>query len=303
MNNTQSPKTRILKHSATDPRNADARFQLAQTCETQGRTVEALAHYGEVIRIDAQHLNGHLRAGQAAASSTAAFMMPPPITAAFSNSRRYIQPPWSAWPHIAISGRTTRRRGTVAADRLRASPRFRVRTSQLGTRPQSAGDFSNAAASFQRATELAPQTAESYTELAAVYEKLGQAADAETTYRRALANSWPPTAPSGMAWDCCYSLDERNSEAADCFRAALEINPEFPQAANNLGLRRSINLAIPRRQSGAVSALPDAVPQVPRCAEQFGARLSGRGKTRRCRTILPRSDHRSAMSPPSPTVG
>ncbi|QDU44956.1 TPR repeat-containing protein YrrB [Symmachiella dynata] len=223
-----------LDTSALIQRNADARFQLAQTCETQGRTVEALAHYGEVIRIDAQHLNGHLgrakllhingRVHDAAADYRRILKFAPVHPTALVGLA-----------HIAIQDGRLDDAAQLLQTALEHHPGFAFAHHSLGRVRKALGDFSNAAISFQRATELAPQSVESYTELAAVHEKLGQTADAEATYRAALAHA----APNTTIWNGLGLLllaDERNSEAAECFRAALKVNPEFPQAANNLGL-------------------------------------------------------------------
>ncbi|TWU06645.1 TPR repeat-containing protein YrrB [Symmachiella macrocystis] len=250
-----------LETSATAPRNADVRFQLAQTCETQGRTVEALAHYGEVIRIDAQHLNGHLgrakllhingRVHDAAADYRRILKFAPVHPTALVGLA-----------HIAIQDGRLDDAAQSLQTALEHHPGFAFAHHSLGRVRKAMGDFSNSAVSFQRATELAPQSVESYTELAAVYEKLGQAADAETTYRAALDNA----TPNGAIWNGLGLLllaDERNSEAADCFRAGLEINPEFPQAANNLGLALN-KLGDPE---AAIEAFRNARRGLPRSAD------------------------------------
>ena len=227
-------ETAHLKTQAPDPNNADARFRLAQIRETQGRTVEALALYGEVIRIDAKHLNGHLgrakllhvngRVQDAAADYRRILKFAPVHPTALVGLA-----------HIAIQAGRLDEAALLLQTALAHHPGFAFAHYSLGRVHRAAGEFGSAATSFQRAIELSPQSVESYTELAAVSEKLGQNSDAEATYRRALANA----APNTTHWNGLGLLllaDERNREAADCFRAALEINPDFPQAANNLGL-------------------------------------------------------------------
>jgi serine/threonine-protein kinase len=96
------------------------------------------------------------------------------------------------------------------------------------------GRYEQAVAYAQTAVDLDPRGSEGYRELGGAYEKLGQVADAEATYRKAIA-----VRPDWLAFNMLGHLllaQKRLPEAEAAFRRVTELTPGNAKAFNNLAV-------------------------------------------------------------------
>jgi tetratricopeptide (TPR) repeat protein len=150
------------------------------------------------------------------------------------------------------------------------------------------GQLAEAAARFREALRLKAGDAETQTNLAVALVRQGQRAEAAALlhavlqrrpdYARAhayLRQAQPPPAPAGADAGAAaaghndagvgYRRQGRLDEAARCFRQALELRPDFPEAYANLGLV----LAGQGAWDEAVACCQQALRLRPDCAEAF----------------------------------
>ncbi len=96
------------------------------------------------------------------------------------------------------------------------------------------GDFAVAELWYQKAIDENPDEAGSYIFLGAVQARQGKLMQAEVTHRRAIQ------CPDGLIDEAYHNLglvlrgQGRFAEAADCFRKAIELCPEYPHAIEAL---------------------------------------------------------------------
>ena len=108
--------------------------------------------------------------------------------------------------------------------------RIRIPLSQLGHLHQEAGDYNQAAEWFQRAIEADPNNAGGFIYLGAVRSKQGRFSEAEEAYLAATH------CIHGCIDEAHYNLGiillarERFEAAAECFREAIRLDPEYRAA-------------------------------------------------------------------------
>jgi tetratricopeptide (TPR) repeat protein len=100
---------------------------------------------------------------------------------------------------------------------------------------ESAGEMDKAIQAYLEVIDQGGAQAEVYHRLALLHDKKGDPATAQTYYREALA-----LAPEAAQVYCDYGyscyLDGRLPEAEECLRRAIELQPDFARAHNNLGI-------------------------------------------------------------------
>lgn len=105
---------------------------------------------------------------------------------------------------------------------------------QLGKACSLGGDDDKAILAFEKASTIDPTKSESYMELAAIYEKRKDKTKAEEMYQKVIAVD-PGNAASVFfnlgvhAWN-----ENRDKEAAQAFRKAIEIDPKYAPAHKEL---------------------------------------------------------------------
>ena len=128
----------------------------------------------------------------------------------------------------------------------------------LGLALFKSGERAGALENFQEATRLAADYAEAWVNTGVVQKDLGLYADAEASYRRALAiTPSDPIVHNNLA--NLLSTRGRKDEALDAFRAALQIDPDYVEAKINLG----IALRDHGEVDAALAGLAQAVAQHP----------------------------------------
>ncbi len=105
---------------------------------------------------------------------------------------------------------------------------------QMGHLHRYRGDYAVAELWYQKAVDENPDEAGSYIFLGAVQAVQGKLMQAEVTHRRAIQ------CPEGLIDEAYHNLglvlrgQGRFAEAADCFRKAIELCPEYPHAIEAL---------------------------------------------------------------------
>lgn len=105
---------------------------------------------------------------------------------------------------------------------------------QMGNLHRYRGDFVTAEQWYQKAIDEDPDEAASYVFLGAAQARQGKLTQAEKTHRRATQ------CPDGPVDEAYHNLglvlrgQDRLAEAADCFRKAIELCPQYPDAAEAL---------------------------------------------------------------------
>lgn len=104
----------------------------------------------------------------------------------------------------------------------------------MGRLQNASGRYAEAAASFQRALVIRPNSADATVGLAEANERQGRAGDAERLYRKAVELG--PDAPGTYSryGAFCYTQG-RYREAATHFAKAVELAPQFSHAHSDLG--------------------------------------------------------------------
>lgn len=134
----------------------------------------------------------------------------------------------------------------------------------LGLVLHESGRFDEAEACFRRLLALDPADVDSLFHLGALCQRNGRTAEAAETYRVALRHApenvhlWMRLGEVGIA-----QFSERSlRDAADCFRRALRLQPDFADAHFNLGYVRSLDGRHDEALAGFQAALrlrPDMV--------------------------------------------
>lgn len=94
----------------------------------------------------------------------------------------------------------------------------------------------DAIAAVQRVLRLDPDLALAHSTLGSLYLTKGDAKAAESSYRRALTSN-PPSSVARVAWNglgLALARSDRRADATSAFRKALEIDPNFAEASDNL---------------------------------------------------------------------
>jgi tetratricopeptide (TPR) repeat protein len=128
--------------------------------------------------------------------------------------------------------------GAAAASYRRAlaiKPDFSAAHSNLGNALRGLGRFDEAVASYRRALSLDPQFAAAHSNLSDTLRDLGQLAAALASSRRAIEID-PQLAGAHLSLGNALLDLGRLDEAAAGFGRALELNPRFTAASINLGL-------------------------------------------------------------------
>jgi len=106
--------------------------------------------------------------------------------------------------------------------------------SNLGNALLDLGRLKEAAASYRRALEIAPQFAEAHSNLGNSLQGLGQFDDAVAQYQRALQIK-PQYAEAHNNWGNALRGLGRHDEAVAQYHLALQVKPQYAQAHSNLG--------------------------------------------------------------------
>jgi hypothetical protein len=124
--------------------------------------------------------------------------------------------------------------GTVWSDNLRKDPRSWIAHNNLGTLDLNRGRLEEARAHFEAALRLYPDYPEAHYSLGAVLEEQGDLAGAEGHLRRALARDSPVTWKAHHVLGLVYKKRGEPRAAAEQFRAALRLKPDYRGAQTQL---------------------------------------------------------------------
>jgi Flp pilus assembly protein TadD len=117
------------------------------------------------------------------------------------------------------------------------------------------GDVRAAINQYERAVAANPKLVQGYNQLGMLYQKIGQADEAERMFREGLKVDYTSAAlRNNLGY--CYLSQQRFPDAEREFRAALELNPAFKRARMNLG----IVLASSGREAEAFLEFREVVP-------------------------------------------
>lgn len=178
------------------PDNVELRNALGWTLFQDGRTAEAVAEYQRALAANPQHAKAH--------NNLALAMVE-------------LGEPEAAAEHFRAS--------------LAIEPTAEI-YSDLGFVMAQLGQWQEARANYQKALELDPNCASAHFNLAATSVREGDFAAAETHYRQALPGRATAETHNGLG----YVLDHqgRHDEAIAEFRTAIELDPHFWPAFNNM---------------------------------------------------------------------
>jgi tetratricopeptide (TPR) repeat protein len=178
------------------PDNVELRNALGWTLFQEGKTAEAVAEYERALATDPQHAKAHNNLALA----------------------------------LVELGELQN-----AADHFRASLAIEPKAeiySDLGFVMAQLGKPDEALADYQKALELDPNCASAHFNLAVSLLRAGDLPQAESHYRRALPGR--PTAETHNGLGYVLALQGHGDEAIAEYRAAIDIDPHFAPAYNNL---------------------------------------------------------------------
>ncbi|MFM7143644.1 MAG: tetratricopeptide repeat protein, partial [Alphaproteobacteria bacterium] len=178
------------------PDDAEIRNSLGWTLFQSGRSAEAVAEYERAIASDPKHGKAHANLGLA----------------------------------LVELGRLDE-----AASHYRASIEIEPRAeiwSDLAFAQMRMGEFDEARASCEKALAIDPGCAAAHVNLAVLALRAGDAATAERHYREAIPKR--PTAETHNGLGYVLAREGRDDEAAAELRRAIEIDPKYVPAYNNL---------------------------------------------------------------------
>ena len=135
---------------------------------------------------------------------------------------------------LAKRKRVMTRPNSVIATRWRWSPIMPVRIPTLDCCLRLASKRDEAERMYRRAIELAPESADAYTNLGLLLDACDRDEEAEQLHRQALALE----PESGAIWTNLANLLVklgRNDEAEQSYRRAIALDPASPIAQTNLG--------------------------------------------------------------------
>ncbi|MBY0278010.1 tetratricopeptide repeat protein [Candidatus Binatia bacterium] len=189
------------------PNDAEILNALGWTLFQEGRTAEAVAEYERAVAADARHAKSHNN-----------------LALALVELGRLDE----AASHFETS--------------LELAPRAEI-WSDYGFTLARLGKTQEALAAYAKALEMDPACPSAHLNLAVVAIQSGNLADAESHYRSALPGR--PTAATHNGLGYVLLRQDRADEAFAEFRAAIEIDPSYTPAYNNLadGLAREGKLA------------------------------------------------------------
>ena len=105
---------------------------------------------------------------------------------------------------------------------------------QLGKAYALGGEDDNAVAAFEKASTIDPTKSDSYMEMAAIYEKRKDKVKAEEMYQKVIALDPGNAAKSFYNMGVHAWNENRDKEAAQAFRKAVEIDPGYSAAHKEL---------------------------------------------------------------------
>ena len=248
--------------TAAIPSDVEAQFTMGNALRQQGRFEEAVARYGEALRINpthvlARHNEGSAllalgRFGEAESSYRRVLELNPNIPESHSNlgnallAQRRPEEAVQSYrralhlnPQLAVAHsnlgdalRDLGRAEEAAAscrNALAIDPNHAETHNSLGNALLDLGRLADAAASYARALSIHPRFVKAYVNLAIVLRLMGNAAEAESMCRQAL--QMDPAAAAALALLAELRADSGQfAEAESLFKRAAEIDPNMPEA-------------------------------------------------------------------------
>ncbi len=178
------------------PDDAELRNALGWTLFQDGRTAEAVAEYQRALTANPNHVKSHNN-----------------LALALVELGRLEE----AASHFQRS--------------LEIEPKAEI-YSDLGFTMAQLGKSEEASADYQKALELDPKCASAHFNLAVTFVQAGKFGEAESHYRQALAGR--PTAETHNGLGYVLAQQGQADEAVAEFRKAIDLNPKFTPAYNNL---------------------------------------------------------------------
>lgn len=248
--------------TAAIPSDAEAQFTLGNALRQQGRFEEAVARYGEALRINPTHVLARHnvgsaflalgRFGEAESSYRRVLELNPNIPESHSNMgnallaqrrpeeavqsyrRALILNPQLAVAHSNLGDalRDLGRAEEAAAscrNALAIDPNHAETHNSLGNALLDLGRLADAAASYARALSIHPRFVKAYVNLAIVLRLMGNPAEAESMCRQALEVD--SAAAAALALLAELRADSGQfAEAESLFKRAAEVDPNMPEA-------------------------------------------------------------------------
>jgi Flp pilus assembly protein TadD len=190
----------LKKTLELNPRQFDARKDLAKLFAGQRRFEDAVAHYRQALATRPDDADTHLH-----------------LATALANLGRHEE---------------ASRHGELA---LRFGPDHAEARRQLGQSQARRGRPAEAVAHYQRALALRPDDPEILNELGIAFARLHRLDEAADCYRRAI-RARPEIADVHNNLGNLLRQRGRLDEAIACYREALRLRPNYPEAHNNLGI-------------------------------------------------------------------
>jgi len=179
-----------------DPENPELHNSLGWTLFQAGRSAEAVAEYERALAIDPDHVKSHNN-----------------LALALVELGRFEE----AAAHFETS--------------LRYEPKAEI-YSDLGFVHARLGHSDEALANYRKALELDPECASAHLNLAVAFAQSGAFADAEKHYRQAVPGRNTAVTHNGLGY--VLVRQGRTDEAVAEFRKAIDLDPHFTPAYNNL---------------------------------------------------------------------
>jgi tetratricopeptide (TPR) repeat protein len=186
--------------AATPTPSASEHVDLGVDDVEQGRLDEAVAHFEEAIRLDADHADAHFNLG-------AAYYQQGKLDEAIAALQAAVE----LEPDDAQAYRNL---GTIYGDQ---------------------GQAEKAAAAYEKAIELDPDYGEAHGDLAGIYTKLGGLSEAVAAAEQAIELA-PDYAMAYNNLGFAYYSQGMVDEAIAEYREAIRINPDLDKAHDNLGV-------------------------------------------------------------------
>jgi tetratricopeptide (TPR) repeat protein len=187
----------IVRQDAT---HAEAWLMLGETCEAQGKSAEALAHYQTAVRLQPNYAEAHFRLGNTLAEQ--------------GERGQAIE----AYRHT-----------------LRIKPDHAEALSNLGVTLAQLGQLEEAVDKLRTAISFRPDSAKAHHNLGVALAQQGKPDEAVNCFRQALGLK--PNYPEAYynLGNVLVAL-KKNEEAVACFQEALQRKPDYGEVFNNLGL-------------------------------------------------------------------